>query len=57
MTDSRRKIFQEREVSIASEVHQGLDDQFNLDDFDDEFDEDFEEINDDDLEKEHEGPV
>jgi len=57
MTDSRRKIFQEREVSITSEVHHGLDDQFNLADFDDEFDEDFEEINDDDLENEHEGPV
>ena len=57
MTNSRRNNFQEREVLIASEDHQGLGDQFDLADFDDEFDDDFDEIDDDDLEKEHEGPV
>lgn len=56
MDEPNNNTFQEHKGPLALDTSLGLEDTFNLADFDDDFDEDFPEVLDNDLEKEHEQP-
>ena len=56
MNDINGKLLQETEQWFAAESLAPGDNEFDLADFDDDFDEDFAEIADDDLEQDHQKP-